>query len=165
MSTRHIMLTVQGQLGKTTLLNEIRECLPKKFRCSANWCSQTMDAERMAISWEVEAKPESTRIKPTIICLCGSTKFKAEFITANFKETMKGKIVLTVGWFNHTDGSIYTLTKDEKIMVDKLHFCKIDLADEVLILNVGGYIGESTKNELEYARQQKKQIRFLEKEE
>lgn len=102
--------------------------------------------------------------KPKIVCLCGSTKFKDEFIAANFKETMAGNIVLTVGWFSHTDKKIYYPTYKEKIMLDKLHLRKIDLADEVLILNVGGYIGESTNNELQYAIQQMKKIRFLEKE-
>lgn len=99
--------------------------------------------------------------KPTIVCLCGSTKFKQEFINANFRETMEGKIVLTVGWFSHTDGNIFTPSEQEKIALDELHKRKIDLADEVLILNVGGYIGTSTKSELEYARKHNKVIRFL----
>lgn len=99
---------------------------------------------------------------PLVICLCGSTKFKEEFIAANFRETMAGKIVLTVGWFSHTDSEVFYPTEKEKIMLDRLHFCKIDLADEVLILNVGGYIGESTKNELAYAYRQKKHVTFLE---
>ena len=100
--------------------------------------------------------------KPIIVCLCGSTKFKKEFIETNFKETMKGKIVLTVGWFSHSDEEIYYPTKEEKIALDKLHLRKIDLADEVLILNVGNYIGESTLKELDYAKRHDKQIRFLE---
>lgn len=100
-------------------------------------------------------------MKPIIVCLCGSTKFKQEFIEANFRETMAGKIVLSVGFFSHADKKFYTPTEQEKIMVDELHKRKIDLADEVLILNVGGYIGESTKSELEYATKLGKTIRFL----
>jgi len=104
--------------------------------------------------------------KPTIVCLCGSTRFKQEFIDANFKETMVGKIVLSVGWFGHADKKKYCITEEEKEMLDELHLRKIDLADEVLILNVNGYIGESTRNELEYAyrhpRHNYKKIRFLE---
>lgn len=101
-------------------------------------------------------------MKPIIVTLCGSTKFKDEFIQANFHETMQGKIVLTVGWFSHADAEVYYPTEEEKAMLDGLHKRKIDLSDEVLILNVGGYIGESTRSELEYARQRGKLIRYLE---
>ena len=100
--------------------------------------------------------------KPKVVCLCGSTKFKKEFIDANFRETMSGNIVLTVGWFSHADEKIFYPTEKEKKKLDELHFRKIDLANEILILNVGGYIGESTNNELQYATQQGKRIRFLE---
>lgn len=102
--------------------------------------------------------------KPIVVCLCGSTKFKQEFIDANFRETMAGKIVLSVGWFSHVDGNIYTPTDEEKKMLDELHLRKIDLADEVLILNVNGYIGESTRRELDYAKGKGKKVRFLENE-
>ncbi len=101
-------------------------------------------------------------MKPKIVCLCGSTKFKQEFIEANYRETMAGKIVLSVGWFSHADAKIYTPTEEEKVALDALHFRKIDLADEVLILNVGGYIGQSTRNELNYALSLGKTVRYLE---
>ena len=110
---------------------------------------------------DVEICPKFKLSVPTVVCLCGSTKFKQEFIGANFRETMAGKIVLSVGWFSHADGKIYTPTASEKVALDQLHFRKIDLADEVLILNVGGYIGESTRNELNYAIASGKQVRFL----
>lgn len=103
-------------------------------------------------------------MRPIIVCLCGSTKFKEEFIefiAANFRETMAGRIVLSVGWFSHTDGEIYTPTKEEKKMLDDLHLRKIDLADEVLIINLGGYIGESTRREWQYAKKKLKLIRWL----
>jgi hypothetical protein len=102
--------------------------------------------------------------KPKIVCLCGSTRFKNEFIKANFEETKKGNIILTVGWFSHSDAEIYYPTPEEKLAFDQLHKRKIDLADEVFIINVGGYIGESTKSEIEYARLHGKAIRFLEPE-
>ena len=84
------------------------------------------------------------------VCLCGSTKFKEEYIKANRDETLKGNIVLSVGLFGHTEG--LDMDSDTKKMLDKLHLAKIDLADEVLILNVGGYIGESTSREIAYAK-------------
>lgn len=104
--------------------------------------------------------------RPTIICLCGSTRFKDAFDDANYHETMKGKIVLSVGFFMHASGNRHGenigATPKQKIALDELHKRKIDLADEVLILNVGGYIGKSTQSELDYAKAHSKAIRFLE---
>lgn len=96
-----------------------------------------------------------------IVYLCGSTKFKEAFERANKEETAKGKIVLTVAMFGHLEG--LDMSSDIKKTFDEVHFDKILLADEIFILNVGGYIGESTKNEIEYAIQNKKQIKYLEK--
>jgi hypothetical protein len=101
-------------------------------------------------------------MKPKIVCLCGSTRFKQEFINANFRETMAGRIVLSVGLYSHADAEVYTPTADEKLALDELHKRKIDLADEVLVLNIGGYIGESTRSEIDYARAAGKPVRFLE---
>ena len=99
-------------------------------------------------------------MKPVVVTLCGSTKFKNEFIDANATETMAGKIVLSVGGFDHAEG--VTLTDSQREMLGKLHEHKIDMADEILVINVGGYIGESTRHEIEYARQRGKKVRFLE---
>ena len=106
--------------------------------------------------------------KPTIVCLCGSTRFYQEFAEANYRETMKGKVVLSVGFYVNANrigdrhGQDIGCTPDEKSALDELHLRKIDMADEVLILNVNGYIGKSTSNELRYAREKGKVIRFLE---
>ncbi len=86
--------------------------------------------------------------KLEVVCLCGSTKFKKDFIRVNFEFTMLGKIVLSVGWFSHSDSEIYYPTEDEKKALDELHFRKIDIADRIHVLNIGGYIGESTHNEI-----------------
>ena len=102
------------------------------------------------------------KIKPKIICLCGSTKFKDEFIKVNFKFTMKGFIVLSVGWFSHADADIYTPTLKEKKALDELHFRKIDLARAVYVINKNGYIGESTRNEIEYAKKTGKPVEYME---
>jgi len=105
--------------------------------------------------------------KPKIVCLCGSTRFGAAFQKAQFEETMAGKIVLTIGCNMKSDAELFkdfseSELKEIKIRLDELHRRKIDMADEVLILNVGGYIGESTGGELSYARKHRKIIRFLE---
>jgi hypothetical protein len=104
---------------------------------------------------------------PRIVCLCGSTKFSEVFKKAQLDETLKGKIVLTIGCNMKCDTKIFGGMSEEKLNgikteLDELHKRKIDLADEVLILNVGGYIGSSTKSELEYAKAHNKVIRFLE---
>lgn len=105
--------------------------------------------------------------RPTIVCLCGSTRFSKAFQEANLRETLNRKIVLSIGCDMRSDTDIFGhMTIDEVVMVknqlDELHMRKIDLADEVLILNVDGYIGESTARELAYARSLDKRIRFLE---
>ncbi len=105
--------------------------------------------------------------KPTIVCLCGSTRFGEAFRLAEFQETLAGKIVLTIGCNMKSDDDLFghlneAAREQIKRNLDELHLRKIDLADEVLILNVGGYIGESTLGELEYAKAHGKRIRFLE---
>jgi hypothetical protein len=99
--------------------------------------------------------------KPIIICLCGSTRFSEAFRKANLEETLKGKIVLSIGCDMKSDDAL-GLPPETKQILDQLHFRKIDLADEVKILNVNGYIGESTRNELKYAKSLNKKIIFLE---
>jgi hypothetical protein len=103
---------------------------------------------------------------PNIVCLCGSTRFYQQFQQANYEETMAGNIVLSVGFYPHAQREMHGeqagCTPEQKIALDELHKRKIDLADEVLVLNVGGYIGESTRSEIEYARKYGKQIRYLE---
>lgn len=102
------------------------------------------------------------------VCLCGSTRFSAAFTEASLLETLAGRIVLTIGAATKSDAEHFggmhpgdlARLKDE---LDLLHFAKIDRADEVLILNVDGYIGDSTRRELYYARLCKKSIRFLER--
>jgi hypothetical protein len=106
-------------------------------------------------------------MRPIIVCLCGSTRFKEAFDEANYQLTMKGKIVLSVGFFMHASGNRHGnsigCTPAEKIALDELHKSKIDLADEILVLNVNGYIGESTRSEINYAKMKGKRIYFLEK--
>lgn len=98
----------------------------------------------------------------TIICLCGSTRFHEAYVQQNMNETMKGNIVLSVGVFGHTIHSFLELDEFDKENLDGLHMDKILMADEILVLDVGGYIGESTKNEIEFAKKNGKIIRFLE---
>ena len=105
--------------------------------------------------------------RPIIVCLCGSTRFSEAFRRANFEETLFGKIVLTIGCDTRNDTDLFASFTEAhrnriKAELDELHLRKIDLADEILILNVGGYIGDSTRKELDYARLHGKRVRFLE---
>lgn len=97
--------------------------------------------------------------KYNIITLCGSTRFKNEFMEVQKKLTLEGNIVISVGLFGHSGD---TISVDEKIMLDDMHKRKIDMSDEIFVINVGGYIGDSTRSEIEYAKEHGKKIRFLE---
>jgi len=103
--------------------------------------------------------------RPVVTCLCGSTRFSQAFHDANLNETIAGRIVLSIGCDTKCDTDLLALgqlTQETKDKLDILHYWKIDLCDEVLILNVGGYTGDSTRRELEYARRTGKRIRWLE---
>ena len=103
---------------------------------------------------------------PTIVCLCGSTRFKDEINAANARLTMQGALVISLGVFGHTDlpdRDWTTGASDDKRMLDNLHRRKIDLADEVLIVSdETGYFGESTQGEIRYALEHGKPVRYAE---
>lgn len=94
---------------------------------------------------------------PWVICLCGSTRFRRQFADENRRLTLEGKIVLSVGFFR----SDCEITEGQKAELDKLHLRKIDLADEVRIINPGGYVGDSTRHEIEYALNEMKLVTWL----
>ena len=99
--------------------------------------------------------------KYKVITLCGSTKFKDEFIQAQKKLTLEGNIVISVGLFGHS-GDQEVFTEGTKEMLDEMHKRKIDMADEIFVINVGGYIGSSTRSEIAYAQDTGKLVRYLE---
>lgn len=96
-----------------------------------------------------------------VITLCGSTRFKDQFIEVQKRLTLEGNIVISVGLFGHS-GDDEVWTKGTKEMLDKMHKRKIDMADAIYVINVGGYIGESARSEIEYAIRNGKEVRFLE---
>lgn len=109
---------------------------------------------------------------PKIVCLCGSTRFWRTFQEVSLRETLDGKIVLSIGsarsaddddtsFGGYTPAAQYDAVKEE---LDRLHLWKVALADEVLVLNVGGYVGESTAREIAHARSLGKVVRWLEPE-
>lgn len=104
--------------------------------------------------------------RPTIVCLCGSSRFYDAFQRANYELTMAGEIVLTIGAYPHAavqqaQGEGVAEGSTEKVALDELHKRKIDLADYVYVLDVDGYIGESTRSEITYATEHGVPVRYL----
>ena len=122
--------------------------------------------------WDVEncklintnKNPESECQRPRhykVITLCGSTRFKEQFLQQQKRLTLGGNIVLTVGLFGHS-GDEEVWKPGAKEMLDDMHLRKIDFSDEIFVINVGGYIGESTRREIAYAESKGKIIKYLE---
>jgi hypothetical protein len=135
------------------------------------WTDEEADEfERNTAEFRMVVPPFFTNLeRPTIVCLCGSTQFYDVFSTLNLEETLAGKIVLSIASDRKTEDEIFAgLTsaelKEAKQKLGLLHFQKIDLVDEILVVNVDGYVGESTTREILYARENHKTIRWLEPE-
>lgn len=114
----------------------------------------------MAEAW----RPQLVGGRRNVITLCGSSKFKEEFMEANKRLTMGGNVVISLGLFGHHDMPEYdwsTDVTDLKRLLDEIHFQKIRMADEIYVINPGGYIGESTAREIKYAESLNKPIRYL----
>lgn len=94
-----------------------------------------------------------------VITLCGSTKFKEDFERVNRELTLMGNIVISVGCFGHAGD---TFTEEQKVMLDDIHKRKIDMADAIYVINKDGYIGSSTRSEIQYALRTGKQIIYME---
>ena len=99
--------------------------------------------------------------KYKVITLCGSTRFRDAFMEAQKRLTLEGNIVISVGLFGHS-GDDEVWKPGTKEMLDDMHKRKIDMADEIYVINVGGYIGESTRSEIEYATAAGKKVNYLE---
>ena len=99
--------------------------------------------------------------KYPVITLCSSTRFKEQFLEAQKRLTLEGNIVISVGLFGHS-GDDEVWTEGTKKMLDDMHKRKIDMADSIYVINVGGYIGSSTRSEIEYAQKNGKEVKYLE---
>ena len=99
--------------------------------------------------------------KYPVITLCGSTRFMEQFLEAQKRLTLEGNIVISVGLFGHS-GDDEVWIEGTKEMLDDMHKRKIDMADAIYVIIVGGYIGESTRSEIEYAKRNGKEARYLE---
>ena len=96
-----------------------------------------------------------------VITLCGSTRFKDEFIETQKRLSLQGNIVISVGLFGHS-GDKEVWQDGVKEMLDDMHKRKIDMADSIYVIKVGGYIGSSTRSEIENDIAQGKKVEYLE---
>ncbi|MDI4647661.1 hypothetical protein [Cohnella hashimotonis] len=103
--------------------------------------------------------PELTEGRFKVVTLCGSTRFKPEFERINAELTLAGNVVISVGVFVHAGGP--AVSEAQKRLLDHIHLQKIDMADEIFVVNPGGYIGDSTRGEIEYATQTGVPVRYL----
>jgi len=101
-----------------------------------------------------------------VITLCGSTRFRKEYEEVNAELTLKGNVVFSVGLFGKEPGDIgkdgnVPLTIYQKNLLDSVHLAKIKMSDEIFVINVGGYIGESTRREITYAHEHGKIVNYI----
>lgn len=115
---------------------------------------------RAVLERELEQGAVEVISRPTVVCLCGSTRFSAEFREARLRESLAGYIVLTLGSDTQTDAELGLSTEQIEALAGR-HLHQIDMADEVLVINPGGYIGDHTRREIDYANEQHKVIRYL----
>ena len=115
---------------------------------------------KMKVIIKVSEGGKNMQGKYKIVTLCGSTKFKDEFMAVQKQLTLDGYIVISVGLFGHS-GDNEVWTEGTKEMLDDMHKRKIDMADEIFVINVDGYIGNSTRSEIEYAKSKGLPIRYL----
>src|SRR3954471_23132690 len=111
--------------------------------------------------------PQPAAGEAKVIALCGSTRYEAEFAEVNQQLTMQGCVVISLGMFSLPDLPGYDWTADSsdlKGLLAGVHFQKIRMADEVYIVDPGGYIGESTRREIAYAESLGKPVRYLSRE-
>lgn len=142
---------------------------PKVYCIADEHGNKPRHPSRMKYSYSLEHYfPQPAPKQYPVVTLCGSTRFKKEFMEVQKQLTLEGNIVISVGLFGHSgDEEVWenmdegTLTKTKE-MLDDMHKRKIDMADSVFVINVGGYIGDSTKSEIEYAKKLGKIVRYLE---
>ena len=123
----------------------------------------TADGILLGTTWDPSTTTPTTKDNQmknrNVITLCGSTKFKTEYDEANHRLTLEGNVVFSCGVWGHQGTP---LTEDQKTDLDAIHRQKIRMSTSIHVLNVDGYIGRSTNNEIVYARKLGKTVTYLE---
>ena len=131
-------------------------------KCTISDCWKSKYEQEVVKLAALKVLVARSSIRPTIVCLCGSTRFMDTLEKINWEKTLAGEIVLSVGISEHLlRPKEEVLGNSVALALDELHKRKIDLADYILVLNVGGYIGASTKSEIEYAEALGKRVDYL----
>ena len=97
-------------------------------------------------------------MKPKVVAIIGSSKFKDQQLGVAQRLTLHGNIVLVTGFWHHRD--MVPITDEQKERIDRLTLAKIDLAEQVHVVNVNGYVGESTKRQIAYANETLKPVHY-----
>ena len=134
-------------------IQELKDSLWKSYSVEKE--ARLSECQRMlivinALSEESTAPMTGIGKRMKVITLCGSTRFKDQFLEQQKRLTLEGNVVISVGLFGHS-GDEEVWKPGTKEMLDKMHLQKIDMADEIFVINVGGYIGESTRREIAHA--------------
>ena len=114
----------------------------------------------MDVDTDVVTASDAHNHPARIITLCGSVRFRDAFEKAQHRLTLEGYIVLTPGLFPAPGDA--PLSDDQISQLNDLHLRRIDMADEILVINVDGYTGSQTKKEIEYAKAKGKHVTYLE---
>ena len=157
-------LKIKNHLRQVEMQKDTAEKEPRKITVS-NELAKTINDNlpESNTSPPPDDKPTAEKKRPKIVCLCGSTRFMEQFVEAGCKFTLENWIVLSVGVCKHAKHhGAEALGQDVADRLDELHLRKIDLADLVYVLNVNGYIGESTSKEIKYAKKIGVEIEYLE---
>lgn len=124
--------------------------MPQLNRATANEADQNSEARPI----------HNFETRPRIITLCGSTRFWDDFVRLNAELTLQGCVVFSVAVPSSKDGR--ALEPQQKSILDAVHLHKIRMSDEILVINPGRYIGDSTRREIEFARKIGRTVRYLE---
>lgn len=135
------------------------------WQCSAPVRSAITGRQRPECGAEFTRATDSSFIPRGIVTLCGSTRFPDEFKLHTRRLTLEGYIVISVGLFGHSElpAEQVVIGHPVKDMLDDLHKRKIDLADMVYVIDVDGYVGDSTRSEIEYAQSRGKAVHYMSK--
>jgi hypothetical protein len=149
-----------GQTSNIMRVHESCQRLLSKWGCDEFTLASAFTEDESKIATDA-VRADRAHARPIVVCLCGSTRFIDYFHAAGWVETLRDRIVLSVGVVLRGDGPHQGEKLGVKEKLDELHKRKIDLADEILVLDVDGYIGDSTMGEIRYAQETHKPMRFL----
>ena len=153
-----IKLTEFGYNELERVYNGKEEQMPNEYKMARMAYKARLAKES---SSNIGLPPKKEERKEKVITLCGSTRYKDEFLAVLENLTLAGNIEMLPGYFGHQEGAI-PISEAVKENLDALHKKKIDMSDIIYVINKDGYIGESTKSEIAYALAHNKEVLYYE---